>query len=31
VVVVRMGREYGIDDWPAVLRDVADQVRAAGS
>ena len=20
VVVVRMGREYGIDDWPAVLR-----------
>jgi CubicO group peptidase (beta-lactamase class C family) len=29
VVVVRMGREYGIDDWPAVLRDVADRVQAA--
>ena len=27
----RMGREYGIDDWPAVLRDVADRVQAAGS
>ncbi|HEX8496895.1 MAG TPA: serine hydrolase [Actinomycetales bacterium] len=31
VVVVRMGRDYGIDDWPAVLRDVADRVQAAGS
>jgi CubicO group peptidase (beta-lactamase class C family) len=30
VVVVRMGRDYGIDDWPAVLRDVADRVQAAG-
>jgi CubicO group peptidase (beta-lactamase class C family) len=26
VVVVRMGDEYGIEDWPAVLRDVADHV-----
>jgi len=31
VVVVRMGRDYGIDDWPAVLRDVADRVQAAGA
>ena len=30
VVVVRMGRDSGIDDWPAVLRDVADRVQAAG-
>lgn len=29
VVVVRMGREYGIDDWPAVLRDVVDRVEAS--
>jgi CubicO group peptidase (beta-lactamase class C family) len=29
VVVVRLGREYGDVDWPAVLRDVADQVAAA--
>ena len=28
VVVVRMGDEYGIDDWPAVLRNVADEVAA---
>lgn len=25
-VVVRMGREYGLEDWPSVLRDVADRV-----
>ncbi len=31
VVVVRMGRDHGIDDWPAVLRDVADRVQAAGA
>ncbi|MGY1730975.1 serine hydrolase domain-containing protein [Geodermatophilus sp. SYSU D01045] len=30
VVVVRLGREEGVDDWPAVLRDVADRVGAAG-
>jgi CubicO group peptidase (beta-lactamase class C family) len=28
VVVVRMGDEYGIDDWPAVLRDITDRVGA---
>jgi hypothetical protein len=27
----RMGRDYGIDDRPAVLRDVADRVQAAGT
>lgn len=29
VVVVRTGREFGIDDWPAVLADVTDRVNAA--
>lgn len=30
VVVVRTGRDFGIEDWPAVLADVADRVAAAG-
>jgi CubicO group peptidase (beta-lactamase class C family) len=30
VVVVRTGREAVLEDWPAVLRDVADRVAAAG-
>ena len=29
VVVVRTGRDFGIDDWPAVLADVTDRVNAA--
>jgi CubicO group peptidase (beta-lactamase class C family) len=29
VVVVRTGRDFGIDDWPAVLRDVTDRVEDA--
>ena len=28
-VVVRTGRDFGIDDWPTVLRDVVDRVDAA--
>jgi len=31
VVVVRTGRNFGIDDWPEVLRDVADTVVASNS
>ena len=30
VVVVRTGRDFGIDDWPAVLRDITDRVVGAG-
>lgn len=30
VVVVRTGRDYGIDSWPEVLADVADRVVTAG-
>jgi CubicO group peptidase (beta-lactamase class C family) len=30
VVVVRTGRDFGIDDWPAVLADVVDRVVAPG-
>ena len=30
VVVVRTGRDFGIDDWTAVLADITDRVLAAG-
>jgi CubicO group peptidase (beta-lactamase class C family) len=30
VVVVRLGRDDGGEDWPGLLRDVADRVNAAG-
>ena len=26
IVVVRTGRDFGVDDWPKILRDVVDRV-----